>query len=153
FLGGTLEVTLESGFTPGEGDMFTLITAGTGVANTFDSLLLPTGYEWQIDYNEFDVVLSVAGLATVLTGDFNGDGVVDAADYTVWRNTLGSTTDLAADANGDLMVDHEDYALWKANFGETLASQAALAAAGAVPEPGSMLTMLGAVALGLGIRR
>ncbi len=27
-------------------------------------------------------------------GDYNQDGVVDAADYTVWRNTLGSTTDL-----------------------------------------------------------
>lgn len=153
FLGGTLEVTLTGGFTPGEGDMFTLITAGTGVANTFDNLLLPAGYEWQVDYNQFDVTLSVVGLATVLTGDFNGDGVVDAADYTVWRNTLGSTTNLAADANDDQVVDHLDYDLWKANFGETLVSQAALAAAAAVPEPGSILVVLGAVALGWGCRR
>ena len=34
-----------------------------------------------------------------LSGDYNGNGVVDAADYTVWRDTLGSTTDLRA--NGD----------------------------------------------------
>ena len=27
-------------------------------------------------------------------GDYNSDGAVDAADYTVWCNTLGSTTDL-----------------------------------------------------------
>ena len=25
----------------------------------------------------------------MLTGDYNGNGIVDAADYTVWRDTLG----------------------------------------------------------------
>jgi hypothetical protein len=54
-------------------------------------------------------------------GDFNDNGFVDAADYTVWRDTLGSTTDLRA--NDDNMggsagvVDQADYALWKTNFG------------------------------------
>ena len=28
-------------------------------------------------------------------GDYNDNGIVDAADYTIWRDTLGSTTDLA----------------------------------------------------------
>ena len=32
-------------------------------------------------------VATVAGLA----GDFNGNGVVDAADYVVWRKGLGTT--------------------------------------------------------------
>src|SRR5262249_39970448 len=32
-----------------------------------------------------------------LPGDYNGDGIVDAADYTVWTDSLGSTTNLAAD--------------------------------------------------------
>ncbi len=36
--------------------------------------------------------------ATTFSGsgraDYNGNGIVDAADYTVWRDTLGSTTDL-----------------------------------------------------------
>ncbi len=36
---------------------------------------------------------------TAVAGDYNGNGVVDAADYTIWRDTLGSTTDLRA--NGD----------------------------------------------------
>ena len=58
---------------------------------------------------------------TALPGDFNHDGVVDAADYTVWRDTLGSTTDLRA--NGDNTgtsagkIDQADYDIWKANFG------------------------------------
>ncbi len=41
-------------------------------------------------------LMNVSGLvgAPRVGGDYNGDGIVDAADYIVWRNTLGSTTDL-----------------------------------------------------------
>ena len=42
---------------------------------------------------------------TIPVGDYNGDGKVDAADYTVWRDTLGSTTDLRADGNGNGSID------------------------------------------------
>ena len=58
-------------------------------------------------------------------GDYNGDGFVGTADYTVWRNTLGSTSDLRADGNGDGVVNSLDYALWKTNFGETVPLPAA----------------------------
>lgn len=52
-----------------------------------------------------------------VTGDYNGDGVVDAGDYSVWRDTLGSTTNLAADGDGNGMVNLLDYNLWAANYG------------------------------------
>ena len=32
-----------------------------------------------------------AEVSTTLAGDYNGDGIVDAADYTIWRDTLGSS--------------------------------------------------------------
>ena len=55
--------------------------------------------------------------------DYNSDGFVDIADYTVWRNLLGSTgSDLAADGNGDSVVDAADYVLWKDNFGASPAA-------------------------------
>ena len=41
-----------------------------------------------------DVALFTAGLS----GDYNNDGTVNAADYTVWRNNLGATTVLPNDA-------------------------------------------------------
>ena len=50
-------------------------------------------------------------------GDFNFDGSVDSADYTLWRDTMGSTTDLAADGNSDGIVDHADYDVWRNDVG------------------------------------
>jgi hypothetical protein len=69
-----------------------------------------------------------APLPAAYFGDYNQDGFVNAADYTVWRNTSGQTV-LApytgADGDGDRMIDRDDFLLWKAHYGET------------VPVPGS----------------
>jgi hypothetical protein len=67
-----------------------------------------------------------------LPGDYNGNGTVDAGDYTVWRDTLGSTTNLTADGNGNNTIDTADYDVWKQNFGNTAGSGASKSA---VPEP------------------
>lgn len=82
----------------------------------------------------FEAITTVANRAAVIdrvfdffglaappppNADFNGDGKVDAADYTVWRNSLGAsvTPGEQGDANFDGLVDNEDYALWKQQFG------------------------------------
>jgi hypothetical protein len=76
-------------------------------------------------------------------GDFNGDGVVDAADYTRWRDNLGGD-EAMLNGNGDGMngVDAGDYTLWVDHFGTTLEGGAGALAGGgnaAVPEPASWL--------------
>lgn len=71
-----------------------------------------------------------------LVGDYNGNGVVDAADFTVWRDswlTLGS--DLPADGDNDGFVGNSDYDIWVANYGNTNLP----ATSTSVPEPGSLL--------------
>jgi hypothetical protein len=73
----------------------------------------------------------------VAPGDFNGDHVVDAADYVVWRETAGSAADLRADGNGDGAIDQTDYDIWRSLFGTVYSSGAGSAAA--VPEPSSAL--------------
>lgn len=55
-----------------------------------------------------------------LMGDYNVDGVVDGADYIVWRKTLGSEA-LSADGDHNGVVGPEDYAVWRSNFGAVAA--------------------------------
>jgi len=79
-------------------------------------------------------------------GDYNDDGVVDAADYVLWRRTLGSTTDLRADGNesgrGAGIVDMSDYSVWRANFGSTMPGSGGNMTA-SIPEPASWLLWIG----------
>ena len=53
-------------------------------------------------------------------GDYNYDGLVDASDYTLWRDKLGSTTNLAADGNGNGVVDAGDFIAWSSHFGQSV---------------------------------
>ncbi|MGL4515000.1 MAG: family 10 glycosylhydrolase [Lacipirellulaceae bacterium] len=73
--------------------------------------------------------------------DFNGDGRVDAADFTIWADTFASITDLRADANGDRFVNGLDYDIWVANYGRVVGGPSA-----AIPEPAAVLLMLPALA-------
>jgi hypothetical protein len=83
----------------------------------------------------FEFEVSQIELPPALVGDYNGDGVVDAADYVTWRDNLGSTEQLAADGNGDGEVNAADYSVWKENFGRTLDDHGAGQAIASVPEP------------------
>ncbi|MEO0530392.1 MAG: dockerin type I domain-containing protein [Planctomycetota bacterium] len=47
--------------------------------------------------------------------DFNSDGVVDAADAAVWQAELGWRVDQPTDANGDGVVNAIDYTIWRDN--------------------------------------
>lgn len=84
-------------------------------------------------------------------GDFNGDGVVDAADYTRWRDNLGAD-ESAINNNGDGQdgVDAKDYQLWRQNYGN---GQAAVAVVAPEPAAAALLAGLGAALSTGGPRR
>ncbi|WP_231954537.1 PEP-CTERM sorting domain-containing protein [Pirellulimonas nuda] len=86
----------------------------------------------------------IAPLPDELTGDYNGDGFVDAADYTVWRDSVGTSNVLPGDLVGGV-IGNDQYQQWKDNFGASLA-QGAAASQAAVPEPASLLGMSAALA-------
>jgi hypothetical protein len=73
------------------------------------------------------------------TGDYNHNGKVDAADYTVWRDGLGNK------------YTQDDYGVWKSQFGKTVPGFSSGATAG-VPEP-STFVLLTLAAAGICIRR
>lgn len=86
-----------------------------------------------------DVGLPFFGLAPEMgafefgmAGDFNNDGAVDAADYTVWRDHLGDVFTAA------------DYQTWRTFFGATTSGGGALAEA-PVPESATWALILGLV--------
>jgi hypothetical protein len=84
---------------------------GANAGVTFDEIRLAESWS--------DLFLPLAGS---FAGDFNDDGVVDMADYVVWRKT---------GINGQ-----QGYNDWRANFGK---STHAMAAAGnSVPEPAAL---------------
>ena len=103
---------------------------------------VPDGYT--VDSAEAGIVNN--SFVGVPHADYNHDGIVDAADYTIWRNTLGqSGSGLAADGTGaggvpDGVVDQLDYDFWKANFGNH--SGAGASANSDVPEPSTCVLLI-----------
>lgn len=82
------------------------------------------------------------------TGDYNGNGIVDAADYVVWRDTFGqgaTPQGSGADGNSNGTIDSGDYEFWKSQFGTVIPGSGTGAVAG-VPEPSSVLLLLTATA-------
>lgn len=70
--------------------------------------------------------------SAALPGDYNGDGSIDAADYTRWRDDFGSDVTppgTLADGDASGRVDEGDFALWRDHYGTTSGGTAV------VPEP------------------
>jgi hypothetical protein len=118
-LTGELVVVLNPSFSPSAGDEFPIITATGALDVELNSISLPDlspGLSWMFDSSD-PHVLSLRVVSS-LPGDYNSNGIVDAADFTVWRNTLGSVgMDLPADGNGNSVIDQADYIVWRQNFG------------------------------------
>ncbi len=90
--------------------------------------------------------------AAALPGDYDHNGVVDMADYDIWRQNVG-TSNAVADGNRDGVVDAADYVLWRSNQGTSLpgiASGSSLSGA-AVPEPSTWLLTISLAIAGLAV--
>jgi hypothetical protein len=71
--------------------------------------------------------------ATFASADFNKDGMVNGVDLAAWKTAFG--TNAAGDADGDGDSDGNDFLLWQQQY----TGPNGVAAAGAVPEPGSVV--------------
>ena len=149
-LDGVLAVTLINGFVPAAGDTFDILDWGT-LNGEFASLDLPalgSGLTWNTSQLYADGILSVAA---GLDGDFDNNGVVDAADYVLWRKNQGTMNPLPNDPIGGT-IGTAQYNQWRAHFGQTAGSGAGAITNAAVPEP-TTCVLLTIAAAGCCLRR
>jgi cyclophilin family peptidyl-prolyl cis-trans isomerase len=154
---GKLQISLMNGFTPALGNSFTVLTA-TAIIGSFETYNLPqlaSGQAWRIDQTATAITLTVVG------GDYNRNGVIDAGDYLLWRKTRNTsvTAYSGADGNGDGLVNDADFTIWRANFGafgggiHGAGTDAGGLATSTVPEPTSGFLLFAASLLVSGYRR
>ncbi len=142
-LGGTLEITLINGFIPTLGQSFDLLNWGT-VAGAFASLQLPSvpGLVWNTSQLSAGIVSIVAA---GIPGDYNNNGVVDAADYVLWRENPSAYGGSPA-----------GYNTWRTNIGQTAGSGTGSSLGftdTSVPEPAGIVLLAVAAASLLGARK
>ncbi len=155
-LDGNLQLVLTGDFMPAGDETFAILSANTlsgQLANVANGTRLTTSngdgsflvnYGPSSPFNPNQIVLS-AFKAVGFPGDYNGDGVVNLADYTVWRDSLGATgIGLAADGNGSGVVDSSDYNVWKSHFGQSTAFVGSTLEDGttSIPEPSGFVLIV-----------
>lgn len=117
-------------FISGYGGAISYVSAADLAAGTDNSSVLWYLSSVNASFNGIDIGLG--DVVPGLEGDYNENGVVDAADYVLWRK------------NPSAYGGPGGYTIWKTNFGDT----ASPGGGGAVPEPASLaLVALGCVAL------
>ncbi|MCC7474311.1 MAG: hypothetical protein IT425_02855 [Pirellulales bacterium] len=137
-LNGFVELQLVNGYSPSLGDEFQFLTASNLMNTVFSATSFPNlgpTLGWDLSYGPGSVT---ARIISILEGDYNRDGIVDSADYTVWRHSFGNavaTPGDGADGNRNGSIDLGDYQFWRERFGNVAGAGMGSAAALAVPEP------------------
>lgn len=141
--GATLDVRRLGGFQPTFGQQIVIVSGASSRTGEFATVVnSPGGPGYGVRYAGPDVVLEAL---SGLQGDFDNNGTVDAADYTLWRDNLGAPVISLMNAGGAGVVDSQLYDQWRANFGAT---GAVAFSATAVPEPTGSAAMILAVLSG-----
>jgi hypothetical protein len=121
----TASLTLGPGQSYLLGDLFDNVTGDKDLTLDFALAGETTGRQGIVVYDT---------IAAGVPGDYNNDGAVNAADYTVYRDNLGLSAAALSNRNpaNTGVVNAGDYTFWTANYGST---SAAVSLAVSVPEP------------------
>ena len=139
---GTATGTVASGIIMNNGLSNTFSGAGGDVPLTFTTNV----GSWSLKGFRLSTPInySIVPAPPTVDADFNGDGLVDGADFLVWQQNFGlaeGSTNEQGDADGNAAVNDLDLAAWQTNFG----AGSTPPPIGAVPEPAA--ATLAAIAL------
>src|SRR2546423_14435344 len=106
-------------------------------ANAVDQRPIASRFRWGEQGLSFDGPAQIGEVEdyyfglNFLAGDYNRDGIVNQADYNVWRKQSGQNVAAytGADGNGDGVVNQADFDVWASHFGQTLSGAGSGAAA------------------------
>lgn len=133
-----------------------------GLTGTFPLGFGAASFNTLVDSNASAVPINLTDVGSItvmpaavgVPGDYNSNGVVDAADYVRWRDRNGTTFTLPNEVSGVTpgQVTAEDYTAWRTRFGRTSGAGAVAFATSAVPEPTAWILVASIALLG-GLRR
>jgi hypothetical protein len=114
-----------------------------GGIESLSNLVLPAAGTYYARVTGADDTIQLYQLSlsptSVLLGDYNHNGVVDAGDYDIWRKSVGQAVaaGTGADGNFDGQITSADYNIWRSHIGQTSGSGTGvgLGANAPVPEP------------------
>jgi hypothetical protein len=95
--------------------------------------------------------MDVIGWDLAAAGDFNHDSMINELDHSMWTATFGSEVQLMADGNRNGIVDAADYIVWRTALGNTTSSKGLVG--GTVPEPATLVLSIFMVAVSCSRRR
>ena len=141
-LGGDLSFSLFGSYLPSPSDVFEIVSADT-LSGTFLNAATTVASGdgvFDVTYTGTSVLLSNFTPTVSLLGDYNRNGVIDAADYTVWRDALGAPGTPIFNDPTPGSVDESDFVYWRDHYGDTPGGGAGQTSVN-VPEPDSLLLM------------
>ncbi|HEY3393985.1 MAG TPA: hypothetical protein VGK58_14830, partial [Lacipirellulaceae bacterium] len=145
-LGNTLNV-----MGSGVGASWVIATYTGTLTGTFENVTPGYAVNYGTGMNS-QVTLTLGGTVGV-PGDYNQNGIVDAADYVIWRKKVGPGSLQNEGGVSPGVVDAADYNFWRSRFGATSGAGAVLDGS-AVPEPiGLLLFACGLTGLMIGFAR
>jgi len=128
-------------FLPDSLDTFTILTAGVELLGALENavdggrlMTLGNKGSFLVNYSAATDTVVLSDFFVGLLGDYNNDDILDAADYTVWRDALTAGATFLPNDPTPGSVDESDFLYWRAHFGELLGSGSGAGSA-AIPEP------------------
>jgi hypothetical protein len=136
-LGGELRLVMQNGFIPTTDHAFTIISgqnfSGQFVNVTSDGRVYTANGSGSFLLTIDRTRVTLSHFRQSIAGDFNDDGVVDAADYVLWRRNHNTVNGLPNDPIGG-HITVAQYVLWRTNFGRSTNDTTTLDAMN-LPEP------------------